>query len=413
MKFNIQKLSNGLGRCGLITELGRHGDKTLATPACMMYTRGGSSPHISGEVLDFVKNTPGLLQISLNHFIEHQETLEDFNKGIAEFTSMTKGSIFCSLHDPAVEVATGYNDKNGVALWSRCGKTMVDVDLFMRSMEAMMPDWYQALSDGDTDLSSSRKRVLKSVDRTLTFLDKIVEKHESSERLQKSAIFGSIEGGYDIKERKRSAKETAARPVQGFVIEGFHRFGASANLTKMDKMVSLLKETNKILPEDKPRLMQSVWKPDAVLHAVQLGVDIFDSSYPYLVTEKGAALVFDFQYEEPVNTPSENEEDRQFSCFEIDLTDKIYSDDFTPILANCRCYSCLNFTRAYIHHLLNTSEILASVLLMLHNFSHYFHYFVTIRQAMLHDKLPLLQKCIDQQRPVDKQDEEKNNEGCS
>lgn len=409
MKFIIQKESSGSGRCGLLAEFGRHGDKTLETPACMMYTRGGSSPHISGELLDFVKNTSGLVHIPLNHFIEHQETLEDFKKGIAEFTSMTKGSIFCSVHDPAVEVASGYNDKNGVALWSRCGKTMVNVDSFMRSMEAMFPDWYQALSDSDTDVNSSNKRILKSVDRTLAFLDKIVEKQQSSERLQKSALFGSIEGGYDIKERKRSAKETATRPVQGFVIEGFHRFGASADIVKMDKMAEVLAETTKILPEDKPRLMQSVWKPDLVLQAVQLGVDIFDSSYPYLVTEKGAALVFDFQYTDDAISPSESEDDgHQFSCFEIDLADKIYSDDFTPILTECRCYTCLNFTRAYIHHLLNTSEILASVLLMLHNFSHYFHYFVAIRQAMLEDKLSHLEKLIDRQRPMAKQDEEEN-----
>lgn len=48
-------------------------------------------------------------------------------------------------------------------------------------MEAMFPDWYQALSDSDTDVNSSNKRILKSVDRTLAFLDKIVEKQQSSE----------------------------------------------------------------------------------------------------------------------------------------------------------------------------------------------------------------------------------------
>ncbi|CAI9738130.1 queuine tRNA-ribosyltransferase subunit qtrtd1-like isoform X1 [Octopus vulgaris] len=342
--------------------------------------------------------------------VEHQETLEYFGKGIKQFASLKNGFIYTSVQDPAAEVPSGYNDKNGVAVWSKGGKTMADVELFMKSMEAMMPDFYQALSDGDTEQSSTAKRTKKSVDRTLDFLDEILQIHNKSPKLKNTAVFGVVEGGFLKRERERSAKNTAARAVQGFVIEGLHRSGVTSESVTTEKMNEVLSHVISNLPEDKPRLMQSLWTPVKVLEAVEQGIDIFDSSYPffnliknysaspprypYLATERGAALVFSFQ-----STKSLKESNNRTGLrpFEIALSDPDYAEDFSPILDNCTCYSCTNFTRAYINHLLKTSEILARVLLMLHNFSHYFSYFEAIRQALKDNTFLQLKALIQEQ----------------
>ncbi|XP_052831299.1 queuine tRNA-ribosyltransferase accessory subunit 2 isoform X2 [Octopus bimaculoides] len=394
MKFIIQKVCHGSARCGVLSQFGQNAEQILETPLCMLYTRGGSTPHISGDILNYMKNIPGLIQIPFSHFVEHQETLEYFGKGIRQFASLKNGFIYTSVQDPAAEVPSGYNDKNGVAVWSKGGKTMVDVEFFMKSMEAMMPDFYQALSDGDTEQSSTAKRTKKSVDRTLDFLDEILQIHNKSPKLKNTAVFGVIEGGFLKRERERSAKNTAARAVQGFVLEGLHRSGVTSESVTTEKMNEVLSHVINNLPEDKPRLMQSLWTPAKVLEAVEQGIDIFDSSYPYLATERGAALVFSFQ-----STKSLKESNNRagLKSFEIALSDPDYAEDFSPILDNCTCYSCTNFTRAYINHLLKTSEILARVLLMLHNFSHYFGYFEAIRQALKDNAFLQLKALIQEQ----------------
>lgn len=71
-----------------------------------------------------------------------------------------------------------------------------------------------------------------------------------------------------------------------------------------------------------------------------------------------------------------------------------YHDDFGPLLEGCSCYCCQRHTRAYVHHLLVTNELLAGVLLMMHNFQHYFGFFSAIRDALRDSKLDQLKKLI-------------------
>lgn len=71
-----------------------------------------------------------------------------------------------------------------------------------------------------------------------------------------------------------------------------------------------------------------------------------------------------------------------------------YQDDFGPLLEGCTCYCCQRHTRAYLHHLLVTNELLAGVLLMMHNFQHYFSFFGAIRDALKDNKLDQLKKFV-------------------
>lgn len=212
-----------------------------------------------------------------------------------------------------------------------------------------------------------------------------------------------------MEERLRSARETAKRPVGGFLLDGFQGDPAVTE-TRLHLLSSVTAE----LPEDKPRLICGVSRPDEVLECIERGVDLFESFFPYQVTERGCALTFTFDCqlnpEETLLQQNGIQEkikgldqakkieatgcNQEMTSFEINLKEKKYQEDFDPLVRGCSCYCCKNHTRAYIHHLLMTNELLAGVLLMMHNFEHYFGFFCSIREALKNDTLAQLKELI-------------------
>ncbi|MEQ2195031.1 hypothetical protein XENOCAPTIV_006405, partial [Xenoophorus captivus] len=111
----------------------------------------------------------------------------------------------------------------------------------------------------------------------------------SCQELDGVGVFGVVEGGDILEERVRSARETAKRPVAGFCLDGFQT-GAMDQALRSQLITAVTKE----LPEDKPRLLQGVGRPDEVLACVEAGVDLFEGFLPFQTTERGCALCFSF-----------------------------------------------------------------------------------------------------------------------
>ncbi|XP_022107072.1 queuine tRNA-ribosyltransferase accessory subunit 2-like isoform X2 [Acanthaster planci] len=407
MKFQLHKIQQAAGRLATLSELGRRGNVSMETPDCMLYTRCGSAPHLSHALLGGIDGVPAVTHIPLPTIVESVEILEAFGQGVAAFTGRPDAVVCTSTQDPRESTPTGYNDKNSVSVWASGGRRKLTVEGFLDLQEALQPDWMEALADGDTPVSSSTKRVKKSVDRTLEFLDQCLDAQRRRQKLRDIDVFGVIEGGELLEERLRSACETAKRPVAGFVLDGFHEESMD-DRARWGIMKAVLDE----IPEDKPRCLPRVGRPDEVLDAVELGVDIFDSVFPYDVTERGCALVFSFmpvpsaQNDDIVSRPAPDgpvsgavadrgggttcDLERQGgngdlngrTVYEMNLSDQRYVDDFTAVVVGCQCYCCINHTRAYINHLINAKELLARVLLMIHNFHHYFRFFRSIRKAL-------------------------------
>jgi len=99
-----------------------------------------------------------------------------------------------------------------------------------------------------------------------------------------------------------------------------------------------------------------------------------------------------------INDPSDEkkeveEKDEDINrSYEINLKDKNFFSDPKPLIDNCSCYTCRKYSRAYLHHLLVTGELLAPILLMMHNLHHYLCFFQEIRLAIKEDRLEKLQK---------------------
>ncbi|CAH2218855.1 queuine tRNA-ribosyltransferase accessory subunit 2 isoform X1 [Pelobates cultripes] len=411
MKLSLNKVVNG-ARLGVINNLGKNGDKILELPGCLLYTKTGSPPHLTHDTLQTIEGVPPVAHITLSSLAEHQEVLEEYKEGIAKFAGMPDTVLYCSVNDPVTPNPAGYNTNKTVSVWGGGGRLELTSQKFMAAQRALRADWFQCLSDGEVmTADNSKKRAKKSVDRSLVFLDECLQLLAQSEVLKQSVVIGAIEGGDVLEERLRSARETAKRPVGGFLLDGFQG-SAMSRETKL----SLISSITAALPEDKPRFMHGVGRPDELLDCIERGVDLFDCSFPYEVTERGCALSFKHCYnpdpETAVLDESETREEESngnvvtedpeidrsgMTSFEICLKEKRFREDFKPLLQGCTCYCCRNHTRAYVHHLLMSKELLAGILLMIHNFQLYFSFFRSVRDALRDGKLSVLSEIIQRQ----------------
>ncbi|NP_001112368.2 queuine tRNA-ribosyltransferase accessory subunit 2 [Danio rerio] len=402
MKLELSRVVQGC-RLGVLTGLGKLGQHSLEVPGCLLYTRCATVPHLTQDTLLTLSDLPAVTQVSVDSLAEHQEVLEEFKEGVRKFAGLRDTVIFCSLHDSASPSPAGHVTNKTVSVWGSGGRIELTAARFMSIQAAVQPDCYQSMADGETwQANTSRKRVRKAVDRTLAHLDECLVLHQKTQELKHAEIFGVVEGGDILEERLRSARETAKRPVGGFVLDGFH-----SSAMDQDVRAQLIQETSAELPQEKPRLVLGVGRPDEVISCVEAGVDLFESFFPFQVTERGCALSFNYTIDPDPETagtsastvlecngetpevkkPSANEDVENMTPFEINLKDKRYRDDFRPLVEGCVCYCCQKHMRAYVHHLLVTNELLAGVLLMLHNMAHYLGFFKALRDAITSDRL--------------------------
>ncbi len=176
--------------------------------------------------------------------------------------------------------------------------------------------------------------------------------------------------------------------MDGYLLDSFHSNGESSLSMNMDEVTTILAEdVNPGLVKEKPRFFFGMCDPMMVLKLVKLNVDFFESSYAYHLTKQGLALTFPNRLDseelnESLVDTEHNEKTDAKKSFYIDLKNDKFKNDFGPISKSCQCYTCRKHTRGYINHLLATKELLADVLLVIHNLDYYATFFDTIREAI-------------------------------
>jgi queuine tRNA-ribosyltransferase subunit QTRTD1 len=220
----------------------------------------------------------------------------------------------------------------------------------------LQPDIVVAPSDTITELKQvSKKRIDRSVTRSLEHLDAFRHVHQGT-----APVFGAVHGRQLLSERERSAKETAARSLDGYVVSALgmvdeseysKKLGTASGLMTLERFGdgAWLQTSLAHLDPNKPRLVYGLSHPVDVIKAIDMGVDVLESSFAHHVTECFAAL--SLSLDPPV--------------FHVDeLADKKNARDMAPLKSGCECMACTApYSRAYIHHLVNAHEMLASVLL--------------------------------------------------
>lgn len=383
MRFSVcHTCKTSSGRCGEIWGLqGASDAERFPTPMCLLYTHAGSVPHLTCDMLHKIKGVdhhPALFP--LPPIANFANSVQEFGAGISKFSGLPTHPSFIRVQDPMKATPSGFNDKAGVSIWDQGGRIHLNVPTFMRIMEAFKPSCYQALCDSDTPKDATRKRLQRSVERTTSLLDQCIAAKSVSSALRDTCILGTVVGGYSREHRHASVMEISKRDVDGYVIEGFHVDGPASKCLKFEEVNDLLEAVVAFLPEDKPRFMHGVLRPEFILKAAVNGVDVFDASFANAVTDDGMALSFSYNCDNDLATMLEKDlSDHQLA---LDMRDSGYRDQFVPLVEGCSCYACRHFTRAYVNHLLNTGEMLAYVLLNLHNIHHFLNFFEAVRKFL-------------------------------
>ncbi len=184
----------------------------------------------------------------------------------------------------------------------------------------------------------------EALGRTHRWAKRCLEEHLKLNAAQPNyqALFGIVQGGREERLRKESAKIISEMTVDG---EGFDGFGIGGSFAKED-MGTAVKWVNEVLPEEKPRHLLGIGEPEDLFMGVENGIDLFDCVAPTRQGRNGTIYT---------------------STGKVSILNTKFRDDFTPIEEVCECYTCKNYTRAYVAHLFHGKEMLAGTLASTHN----------------------------------------------
>ena len=192
----------------------------------------------------------------------------------------------------------------------------------------------------------------KSTERTTRWARRCIKAHQRTDR----GIFGIIQGGMYKDLRKQSAMEISSLPFDGMAVGGLS-VGEPHDL-----MYDILEETIQWMPKGKARYLMGVGTPDCLVEGVARGVDMFDCVFPTRVARNGMAMIHTGR---------------------MNMKNKQYERDFRPIEESCGCYTCRNYTRAYIRHLYKSEELLAFRLVTIHNLYFLLQFMRDMREAIV------------------------------
>lgn len=211
--------------------------------------------------------------------------------------------------------------------------------------------------DECVDARADYDYVKHSMHRTIRWAKRGLDYHKEHSHPDQS-LFGIVQGGMFKDLREISARETTAMDFDGFSIGGL-----SVGETK-EEMIDILNFTTPLLPEDKPRYNMGVGTPDYLFESFQAGIDMADCVLPTRVARNGTAITSEGR---------------------IVVRNASYKEDFGKLDPECDCYTCSNYSRAYIRHLMNTGEILGARLITYHNLYFLLKMCENIREAIMND----------------------------
>ena len=214
--------------------------------------------------------------------------------------------------------------------------------------------------DECTSPAEDKRYQEEALERTHAWAKRCLAEHIKLNDAQKNpqALFGIIQGGREEDLRKKSAQVIADMEIEG---KSFDGFGIGGSFAKED-MATAVKWVNEVLPEDKPRHLLGIGEPEDLFMGVENGVDLFDCVAPTRQGRNGTIYT---------------------SEGKISIFNTKYRDDFGPIEEGCKCYTCTNFTRAYVAHLFHGKEMLAGTLASAHNLYFLCNLVDTMREAIL------------------------------
>ncbi len=199
---------------------------------------------------------------------------------------------------------------------------------------------------------ADREYIEESMRRTCRWLERCAAAHHNDEN---QALFGIMQGGMFKDLRKESAERITELDLPGYAIGGLS-VGESKEL-----MLDILDSSAELLPYGKPRYLMGVGTPDYILEGVERGIDMFDCVEPTRTARHGLAMT---------------------SSGRLNIKNAKYERDFSPLDPECGCYTCRNYSRAYIRHLFKSGEMTGAMLMTEHNLCFLINMMKEIRSAI-------------------------------
>ncbi len=228
---------------------------------------------------------------------------------------------------------------------------MLTPEKSMEIQEALGSDIIMAF-DECAPYPADRTYVKNSLERTTRWLKRCKDFHKD---VEKQSLFGIMQGGMYHDLRRESALQIVELDLPGYAIGGLS-VGEPKPL-----MYEILDSSVDYLPYNKPRYLMGVGSPDCLFEGVERGVDMFDCVLPTRIARHGMAMT---------------------SAGRVNIKNAKYERDFTPLDSECDCYTCKNYSRAYLRHLYKSDEILSAMLLSNHNLHFLIHMMKKIRSAI-------------------------------
>ncbi len=228
---------------------------------------------------------------------------------------------------------------------------VIEIQSKLGSDIAIILDW-------PTPYPATYKEAKEHMDLTTDWAKRALEFRETN--CPDTTVFGIVQGGTFEDLRIEHAKTLREMDFDGFAIGGL---ALGEPKIERDKIIDKVTPN---LPEDKVRYLMGVGYPEDILTAVALGVDLFDCVLPTRNARTGTVFT---------------------TVGELTIRNAVYKEDFSPLDPECNCYTCKNFSRAYIRHLFNAGEILGPRLATYHSLYFFIKLMKDIREAIRGDYL--------------------------
>ncbi|WMJ19214.1 tRNA guanosine(34) transglycosylase Tgt [Geobacillus kaustophilus] len=197
----------------------------------------------------------------------------------------------------------------------------------------------------------------QSIERTSRWAERCLKAHR---RPNEQGLFGIVQGGEYEDLRRQSARDLVSLDFPGYAVGGL-----SVGEPK-EVMNRVLEFTTPLLPADKPRYLMGVGSPDSLIDGAIRGIDMFDCVLPTRIGRNGTVMTSEGR---------------------VVIKNAQYARDFSPLDPNCDCYTCRNYTRAYIRHLIKCDETFGIRLTSYHNVYFLIKLMEQVRQAIREDRL--------------------------
>lgn len=384
MKYNIVKEIKGKrGRAGQIET--KHG--IINTPAFVVVGTKATVKSLTPEQVNEL-GAEAVLANTYHLYLEPGDTLIKQSGGLNKFMNINKPSFTDSGGFQAFSLGAAFNNKaskiaDRVEIEEIQKNDNENKDLEKNKFAKVTEDGviFKSIIDGSEHIFTPERSIeiqhnigadiifafdectsphasydyqIEAMDRTHRWAKRSLEYHSKNNK-NDQALFGIVQGGRYQDLRKKSAEIIGQMDFDGFGIGG--------SFDKED-IYTAVGWVNDILPANKPKHLLGIGEPIDLFGGVENGIDTFDCVTPTRIARNGNLYTYDGK---------------------INILNAKFKNDFSKIDADCKCYTCNNFTKAYLSHLFRSKEMLGATLASIHNLYFIVNLVKQIRESILNE----------------------------